>query len=165
MTRCSSIRPRSKNTGSKVSRAFKISLPSSTLPESSFPRALSARASSSICSIRLRICLDTAAILFSDVLRTDSLHSLLWASSVFVMITVSGVFSSCEASATNCRCCIHAVSTGLTAHRESRMLMPRNTRKLSAPMKPQVPSRAFSVARSLEISANTRQWFSGISER
>ena len=72
---------------------------------------------------------------------------------------------SCEASATNCRCCIHAVSTGLTAHRESRMRMPRNTRKLSAPMKPQVPSRAFSVARSLEISANTRQWFSGISER
>ena len=69
------------------------------------------------------------------------------------MMTVRGVFSSWEASATNCRCCCHAVSTGFTAHRASSQLMSRNTAKHSAPIRRQVSMRLDSVACSLDMSA------------
>ncbi len=42
-------------------------------------------------------------------------------------ITVRGVFSSCEALETNCRCCCQAFSTGRRAQRASSTLSAKNT--------------------------------------
>ena len=49
-------------------------------------------------------------------------------------MTVNGVFSSWDASATNCSCCSHACSTGFTVKRASHKLIKKNARKLSIPL-------------------------------
>lgn len=48
-------------------------------------------------------------------------------------ITVSGVLSSCEASATKRRCCAQARSTGRSARRERNRLMRKNAARLDTP--------------------------------
>ena len=70
------------------------------------------------------------------------LKESIWA---LLRITVRGVLSSWEASATNCRCCAQAFSTGRTAQPASRMLRARNTRKLAAPMARQFSRRLWRV--------------------
>ena len=73
--------------------------------------------------------------------------------SAFVRITVSGVFSSCEASETNCFCCVHALSTGFTAQRARRKLTARNTAAAHSPMRIQLRQRFCIVAFALDTSA------------
>jgi len=103
-------------------------------------------------------------MLLEKVLRLASSASS-WSSSALVMMTVSGVFNSWEAAATNCRCCCQARSTGRTAHLESKTLTHRKARKLRPPIRRQVLRSPSSVARSLEMSANTRKRLMGASER
>ena len=54
-------------------------------------------------------------------------------SEVLAKITVSGVFSSCEASATKFFCAIQDSSTGFRAQRLKRRLMMKNTTSAPAP--------------------------------
>ena len=68
---------------------------------------------------------------------------------------MSGVFSSCEASDTNCFCCVHAFSTGFTAQRARRKLTARNTAAAQSPIKIQLRQRFCIVAFALEMSAKT----------
>ena len=70
-------------------------------------------------------------------------------------ITVSGVLSSCEASATNCLCRSQASSTGRTAQRASSRLTTRKAVKLSAPMSRLFFTRLAMTLRSLDMSAKT----------
>ena len=156
--------PFSKKTGSKGSRAPETALLRSSSAKASRASPLSARASSSSCSTSRLIC--RVMVRMPPSSRSRSRSS--WgprSSSAVVEITVRGVLSSWEASATNCRCCCHTCSTGRTAQRERATLMPRKQRKLSAPMARQLFTRLFRVARSLEMSAKTRQRFRGESER
>ena len=87
------------------------------------------------------------------------------ASSALVMMTVSGVLSSCEAAATKSFCSRQAFSTGRTAQRERATLSARKARKPSAPMTAQVRTRPASVACSLDMSAKTMTWRPGRSAR
>ena len=52
---------------------------------------------------------------------------------VLARMTVSGVLSSCEASATNCRCCAQLRSTGRTTHADKKKLMRNNAISPAAP--------------------------------
>ena len=94
-----------------------------------------------------------------------SVSSGICKSSALVIITVRGVFSSWEASATNCFCCCQACSTGRTIHRASATAMPRNTTSPSTPRAAQVLARLPSVAFSMVISANTRVSDTGVRTR
>ena len=71
-------------------------------------------------------------------------------------MTVSGVLSSCEASATNSRCRSQARATGPTAQRAKSRLRPRKARKARAPMNRQFSTRFSMTLRSLDMSAKTR---------
>ena len=112
-----------------------------------------------------RIWWDMVRMLPENRPLASSSYSGLCSSSALVVMTVSGVFSSWEAAATNCRCRCQATSTGLTAHRESRMLISKNTKKLMPPRMRQVVRRLSMVAISLEISANTTHGREGVSMR
>ena len=70
-------------------------------------------------------------------------------------MTVRGVFSSCEASATNCRCWSHALATGRTSQRASSRLMTKNTARAAALAMASVRMRLCSVVVSAEVSAKT----------
>ena len=88
-----------------------------------------------------------------------------WRSSALVMMTVRGVLSSWEASATNCFCWAQARSTGPTAQRARSRLMPRKAMKLTAPTSREVPSRFFRVVRSLEMPAKMKRTSPGRAAR
>ena len=97
--------------------------------------------------------------------RMCSVCGELSASSALVIMTVSGVLSSCEAAATKSFCSLQARSTGRTAQRERAMLGARKAAKPSAPMTAQVRVSPARVARSLEMSAKTTQSRPGSSMR
>ena len=151
----SSVRPFSKYTGSKGSRASLTSSLKFRREKTIFCPPLSTRASSSRLSTSPRIWWDMVMMLSTNRLRACSSYSGSCKSSALVRITVRGVFSSWEASATNCRCWFHAVSTGFTAHLANRKDSPRNTAKLSTPMITQVFVRLRMVVSSLDISTKT----------
>ena len=151
----SSSSPFSKNTGSKGSRASETRALRSKFRKAIFAVPLSTLASSSRPSTSPRIWPDMVRMLPANRSRSVSEQSGDLSSSALVVMTVSGVFSSWEASATNCRCCSHARSTGRTAQRARAKLMPRKTRKLMMPTRAEVRMRLFTVACSLEVSAKT----------
>ena len=74
-------------------------------------------------------------------------------------MTVRGVFSSCDASDTNCFCCVHAFSTGFTAQRARRKLTARNTAAAHSPIRKQLRQRFRMVAFALDTSTNTMYSF------
>ena len=87
---------------------------------------LSARAKVSICSTMARIC--SASVWMLLLHRAGfSARPAPSSSSALERITVSGVFSSWEASDKNCRCCFHAFSTGRVTQRDATAAMPSNT--------------------------------------
>ncbi len=148
--------PFSKNTGSKGRMASDTSLLKSTISKFIFESELSTLASSSIFSIKPCICRDMVRMLAKNLRFFSSSYSWLCASSALVIITVSGVFNSWEASATNCFCSFHAKSTGCTAHLDSWMLIARKIKKLNPPIIKLVLIKLSRVASSLVMSANTR---------
>ena len=76
-----------------------------------------------------------------------------WAAMIPVLarITVRGVFSSWEASATNCRCWVQALSTGFRDSRARNRLMAKNTARAAPPM-----SRELTISRPREARSQLR---------
>ena len=72
---------------------------------------------------------------------------------ILARITVRGVFSSWEASATNCRCCRHDFSMGRSAHRARNRLMPKKASKPKNPTSAEASRREVRLSISLVRSA------------
>ena len=149
--------PLSKHSGSNSSTAPCTAELKSTWSDFEASPSFSARARVSSCSISAFIRRDAVRML-SDCRQGGE-------SSALVIITVSGVFSSWEAAATNSRCSSQARSTGRTAQRERAALMPRKARKPSTPISTHVRLSPESVARSLDMSAKTMTLRPGKSAR
>ena len=75
---------------------------------------------------------------------------------VFARMTVSGVFSSCEASATNCRCCSHARFTGRRAQREKNTLITKKIASATTPTPARVSARVCHPLAELTSANATR---------
>ncbi len=82
--------------------------------------------------------------------------SVICISSALVRITVRGVFSSWEASLTNCRCWLQAFSAGRTIHRARSSAMAKKASRHTRPMPAKAVARVFRVVFSLLMSAKTR---------
>ena len=80
---------------------------------------------------------------------------------VLARITVSGVLSSCEASAMNCRCWSHAACTGRSAQRDRYRLTNSSAAIASAKPARQLSPSVRSVAQSWLRSTNAMRKPSG----
>ena len=80
-------------------------------------------------------------------------------------MTVSGVFSSCDASETKRCCSFHARSTGRTASPESRWLNPKSTASAPSPSSKLERSSWRRVDCSPELSVKAMRVVRGVCTR
>ena len=136
-----------RSTSSRAGRAA----PDCAAASSSSIFASVSRSPTSPCMASASCCVLSSHWLWLATLRSGCSSAM----DVLARITVSGVFRSCDASATKRRCCVQARATGRSAQRLKNRLMTRNTASAATSTTASVAARARQPL-ALPMSANAR---------